>query len=519
MNTTATVETTEITEPISTIEPTEPTEITAAAPASPDALAALFATAPPDALAALFATGSADALAALASPDALDAPAASDAPGALGSSDAVDVSGSWDALAAVLAQAPPSAGLLDALRHERLSAAGCLDAVVASERLLRHVYAALLRALGALAGHGEAWLAESEVCAALAWSPATAQHRLAEAEALTRQFPATLQLLAESRISIDQARALTQLTAGLDEHTAQTVQARVLARMPGQSAPVTRQAIRRAIVRTDPDAAAQRHKHERARRRVELRPEDDGMATLEFYLPADIAQMAMRTLTALAHSAKRKNRGDKRTLDQRRADLLPALLHGAATGAGPGATHPVIPARVHVVVGIDTLLGLSHEPGHLQGYGPICPEQTRRIAHAHAAQWRFLLTATDGTLIDTSPRSYTPTAAVKRLTELKFTTCAFPHCHMPADRCDLDHNHLYHKGGATEVANLAPLCRKAGELGVGGWCQEGVGGWGGFADDPVVRVFGELDAQAVEVGLVEVFGDLECGPGAFGLVA
>ena len=121
---------------------------------------------------------------------------------------------------------------------------------------------------------------------------------------------------------------------------------------------------------------------------------------------------------------------------------------------------PLIPARVNVVVGIETLLGLSHEPGHLEGYGPICPEQTRRIAHAHAARWRFLLTASDGTVVDASSRTYTPGAAVKRLTELKHTTCAFPHCAMPADRCDLDHNQPFAKGGPTSVNNLAPLCRK-----------------------------------------------------------
>jgi len=132
---------------------------------------------------------------------------------------------------------------------------------------------------------------------------------------------------------------------------------------------------------------------------------------------------------------------------------------------------------VNVVVGMETLLGLSHEPGHLQGYGPICPEQTRRIARAHAARWRFLLTSSDGTLIDASPRTYTPAAAVKRLTKLTFTTCAFPHCAMPADRCDLDHNLAFHKGGPTSICNLAPLCRNAGELGVWGGCQGGGVGW------------------------------------------
>ena len=369
-----------------------------------------------------------------------------------------------DALAALLAQAPPAAGPLDELEFEYLSPAGRLDAVLAWERLARHAHAGLIRCLGTLAQDAadERWLIESELSAALAWAPATTQTRLHEAHALQRLFPHTLQLLSDGQISLEQARSLAQLTSGLDEHAAQAVEARVLPRMPGQSPAATRQAIRRAVLRADPHAAATRHRYERARRRVELRPEDDGMATLSFYLPADVAQMAMRTLTTLAQCAQRtnKNSGDKRTLDQRRADLLPALLTRATGTDHPTTTPPAIPARVHVVVGIETLLGLSHEPGHLTGYGPICPEQTRRIAHAHAARWRFLLTATDGTVVDASSRSYTPTAAIKHLTRLKHSTCAFPHCAMPADRCDLDHNHPYHQGGPTSVDNLAPLCRR-----------------------------------------------------------
>jgi hypothetical protein len=232
--------------------------------------------------------------------------------------------------------------------------------------------------------------------------------------------------------------------------------------MPGQSPAVTRQAIRRAILRADPDAAAKRYRYERGRRRVELRPEDDGMATLSFYLPADIAQMAMRTLTEMAQRAKRtnKNSTDKRTLDQRRADLLPALLSRAPGTNGNTSSLSAVTARVNVVVGIETLLGLSHEPGHLDGYGPICAEQARRIAHAHSARWRFLLTATDGTLAHASQRTYTPTAAIKHITQLKHTTCAFPNCAMPSDRCDLDHNQPFGKGGPTTADNLAPLCRR-----------------------------------------------------------
>ncbi len=382
-----------------------------------------------------------------------------------------------DSLAALLAQSPPTCGPLDELEFDRLSPAGRINAVLAWEHLVRHAHAGLIRCLGTLArdagdprrithdGADSRWLIETELSAALAWSPATTQNRLSDAYALVRLFPQTLQQLTEGHVSLEQARCLAQLTSGLTDEAAQATEARVLARMPGQSPAVTRQAIRRAILRADPDAAAQRHRYERARRRVELRPEDDGMATLSFYLPADVAQMAMRTLTEMAQRAKRKNKNknssdkcnlDERTLDQRRADLLPALLHGATTGV---ASNPVIPAQVSVVVGIETLLGLSHEPGHLDGYGPICPEQTRRIAHAHAARWRFLLTASDGTLAQISPRTYSPAAALKHLTRLKHRTCAFPHCAMPADRCDLDHGHAFHKGGSTTADNLAPLCR------------------------------------------------------------
>jgi hypothetical protein len=372
-----------------------------------------------------------------------------------------------DAVAAGLAGAAPAAGVLGALGFEGLSAAGRVDAVVAWERLVRHAHAGLIRFLGALArddrdgggGAGLRW-AESEVCAALAWSPAVAQARLREAEVLTRLFPDTVRHLAEGRVSVEQARALAELTAGLHDQAARAVEARVLPRLPGHSTAATRQAIRRAVQRADPEAAAQRHRHERERRRVELRSENDGMATLSFYLPAETAHMAMRTLTALAQRAKRGDQHERRTLDQRRADLLlPALLH-RATGNPTTTATALVPARVNVVVNIETLLGLSHEPGHLDGYGPICPQQTRNLANTHTAQWRFLLTASDGTLVDASPRTYTPRAATKHLTELSYTTCAFPHCRMPANRCDLDHNQPFNNGGPTSADNLAPLCRR-----------------------------------------------------------
>src|SRR5947199_7216385 len=126
---------------------------------------------------------------------------AASASGEMDGGDSVYEGTDGDALAQSLAEVAPSAGLLDRLACERLSATGRLDAMVAWERLVRHAQAGLTRALGALARleGDEGWHIEDEVGAALAWAPSTAQNRLIEAEALTRLFPATEQQLSEGR--------------------------------------------------------------------------------------------------------------------------------------------------------------------------------------------------------------------------------------------------------------------------------------------------------------------------------
>jgi Domain of unknown function (DUF222) len=290
---------------------------------------------------------------------------------------------------------------------------------------------------------------------------------------LTRLFPETVDLLVGGQVSWEQARAVVQLTGGLEDEAARAAQARVLPRMAGQSVALTRRALRRAVDKADPGAAAKRHGHERAQRRVQLWPENDGMATLALYAPAQTANAMMATITKLA---KRRATGDTRTLDQRRADVLAGLVLSGAGVRVHGTADPVIPASVKVVVNIETLLGLGSEPGELEGHGPICADQARRIAHAPGSRWRFLLTASDGTLADASQRTYTPRAATKRAVRLKFRTCTFPSCTMSAERCDLDHGIAFHKGGLTSVQNLAPLCRTHHkQKSQGAWRHERVG--------------------------------------------
>lgn len=376
---------------------------------------------------------------------------------------------SQDELAKNLAGSAPIAGLFGSLRPAELSDEGLADALVASERLLRFAQSFQTRVLGVLAGQRsrynglEAGAVEAEVTAALRWAPSVVQNRLDAAEKLCDWFAETLELLETGQIAWAQAVALVEATEALNRDTARAVQARVLPRMPTQSTAATRKALRRAVLAVDPVNAQRRHERQVARRRVELRPEDDGMATLEWYTTAENGAAAMAVLD---RHARKSIPGDPRTVDQRRADAVADLMFAGA-GVHSRRTQGAdrVPALVQVVVGVETLMGLNEEPGELKGYGPVSATQARGLAFAPGSVWRRLLTAPDGSLLRVDPMTYRPTASVARLVRERDRTCVFPGCAMPAARCDLDHVEPFdHKhpqvGGKTEPENLHALCRR-----------------------------------------------------------
>jgi hypothetical protein len=188
------------------------------------------------------------------------------------------------------------------------------------------------------------------------------------------------------------------------------------------------------------------------------------MATLSLFTPADTARAMMATLDQ--HCGQRAE-GDTRTLDQRRADTLTALvLTGAFPTSGTqGADAPVmVPALVSVTIGFDTLIGTSDQPAELTGYGTITATQARALAFSPGSLWRRLITAPDGTVTHADPLIYKPTAAVARQVRLTHPTCTFPTCGMPSERCDLDHIIPFNQGGPTTPQNLHPACRRHHQL-------------------------------------------------------
>jgi hypothetical protein len=175
------------------------------------------------------------------------------------------------------------------------------------------------------------------------------------------------------------------------------------------------------------------------------------MAELSAYLPAVQARRAFDTLTAAAHALDDPH--ERRTLDQRRADVLVDLVAGRA--AAP-------PVHVNVTVQASTLLGADDHPAELAGFGPIPAGLTRKLLAASDPFYRRLITGPSGTLTAIDPQKYRPAPGLEAMIRARDLTCRFPGCRRPATTqrsgVDLDHTDPW-PSGTTTPDNLAALCR------------------------------------------------------------
>lgn len=111
------------------------------------------------------------------------------------------------------------------------------------------------------------------------------------------------------------------------------------------------------------------------------------------------------------------------------------------------------------MVSAETVLGIADDPGELAGYGPIGPEQARRIAHLAGATWQRLITdPVTGVVLDHGRTAYTPPATLADHVRARFGwTCTRPGCSNAT--ADLDHATAWAESGATSVDNLHTVCR------------------------------------------------------------
>ncbi|MDQ0798444.1 DUF222 domain-containing protein [Arthrobacter sp. SLBN-112] len=377
--------------------------------------------------------------------------------------------------------ADPLAGVAD----------GCLD-VLAGVREVEARVAGLKAkaavgyadAAGVVAGPGVPVVAQemavaAEIGCVLALGPRAASSFLAASHALAGSLPLTLAALQAGSLSWGHAVAMADETAGLDVAGAAALEAHFLD--PGEPDPARgcpvgelpahrfRAKARTWRERHHAGSIEKRHAKGISDRRVEYRPDRDGMAWLGAYMPADQALAGLNRLTAIARSQQGPE--EPRTMTQLRADnFADAILgsvridaNGTAAGTVEGADLPPSPVRAQVLVTVPvfSLLGLTDEPAVLDGYGPIPASMARRLlAEGAGSFYRVLVDPRDGAPLEIGRTSYRVGKAMRNWLRLRDGKCPFPGCSNPSLDTEADHILAWAEGGTTGISNLGQPCPK-----------------------------------------------------------
>jgi hypothetical protein len=298
----------------------------------------------------------------------------------------------------------------------------------------------------------------SEISTALALTRRASEVQTDLALTLRQRLPHVWRALSDGLIDLPRARVLSDQTVHLPEELARNVCDSALERASKQTTGQLRARIQRLIISIDPAAAKDRYEKRLTERMVVCEMTDAGTASIHATdLSADKANTAMCRINHLAHTVKRH--GDRRGIDQIRADIFLDLLCGNHQEQEENSRSGGIGAVVDIRVELSTLLGLAEYPGEIPGYGPVIADVTRQLVeNADRAEWRFGITH-ENQLVDVITTRRRPNKTQKRVVETRNPTCVFPGCRMPARQSDLDHQNPWAVTHRTQTSGLEPLCR------------------------------------------------------------
>ncbi|MBP2216734.1 HNH endonuclease signature motif containing protein [Arthrobacter sp. CAN_C5] len=301
-----------------------------------------------------------------------------------------------------------------------------------------------------------------------------AAHRLLDQSLrLVEDLPKTLQSLGAGMLTARQTQIILDEASTIPAQALAGFEDEVLASGAHLMAPRLKAKCKRVREKLHPESAIARRGAAAADRHIEVTPDQDGMAWLSAYLPAERACGIENRLTFMARALQ--NPQETRTLTQLKADVFGDLLthrcdpgpgdaHASGTGAeGAGlvdlASVLGVQPVVFVTVPVMTLLG-GNEPAELEGFGPIDADTVRKLA-AHAKGFTRILTHPEtGTVLSVGRDRYKVPKDLRRTVLVRDKTCRHPGCNRPGPACDLDHTIPWHQGGNTSYDNLAALCRK-----------------------------------------------------------
>ncbi|MEM1335376.1 MAG: DUF222 domain-containing protein, partial [Actinomycetota bacterium] len=221
----------------------------------------------------------------------------------------------------------------------------------------------------------------------------------------------------------------------------------------------------------DHDGTRADHAALRGRRRVSLRPRENGgwrlTGTLDDLAGAEVAEVLAYFADAEWRTDQLLDRDDprRRTSDQQHADALVAMANTAAV-ADP-AIRRANPT-VNVLIDETSLDAALHgDRVHPSAYRDVTVRTQRGqalhpddvINAALVGHVRRVVYDSRGVVTDLGRRSRLFTGAARDAVMLTATSCVWAGCDRPVAWCDADHSQSWAAHGATVPRNGAPLCR------------------------------------------------------------
>ncbi|WP_241472033.1 HNH endonuclease signature motif containing protein [Mycolicibacterium neoaurum] len=354
-------------------------------------------------------------------------------------------------------------------------------------------------------------LAKAEISAACTLGPRAASAQMRIAMALRDRLPRTAEAFARGLVSAKVINAITWRTQLVTDEDALRLIDAGIAGTAHQYGALSENALIRAVDfwvhKFDPIAVI-RSRAAAKDRYIDFGDRDDPDGVVSFWGRMRTTDAAISD-TRLNDLANGVCEGDPRTVAERRADALAAVLAGAETltclCGNPDCTGSGKDPRAGAVT-IYVLTGQQPDTGHGAKpddeptpdgsgrqdprTGPAAPKEPTatpseaepqppstpnapaasagitldgKIIPAHlltelintGAKVRPLNNTTD---LGSEPR-YRPSAKLAAYARMTAMTCCFPGCGKPAQRCDIDHVTPW-PAGATHPGNLRPLCRE-----------------------------------------------------------
>ncbi len=356
-------------------------------------------------------------------------------------------------------------------------------------------------------------------------SPLWAAVMVDEAVHLVEALPRTLAALETGVLDLGRVRRVVNATRSedLSAEGVQQVEDAALAGAgtgpwEGPTFQTFKARVRRAVLRVrkrtaEAEAASVA---ERTGIRVDLDPDQPGLATLSVCGPTQDILWLSRTLYDLADRRPGTDpRGDRVSTGRRQVAALFELVEravngedtGSAAGDTPARPEPVRSRELGLVLHADTFFGrgpAAEDPGEIRGFGVPVPVDagTARAQAIRAAKSGtptcVLLAGADGTLqrlvrVGATPDTgwtrstlneavcralaksaanggagggaalatdrYTPTTAIADHVRAYYPTCTSPTCNRSSRSCDLDHDEPWPRG-PTSTTNLNPKSRR-----------------------------------------------------------